>query len=177
MVARPNESNSTLHTLRGIPSADLFRDAVSKIKIYRKAGTSVNWVNWRQNQFQIKVSWNNNGSLSCYLNFFSAADRDHVHAELFERYAKPGTTPYRQEGHGWTKLRHDFGTDDVITINELAQVADEAFIRYTVIYAQEDISVRPLFDLMGIPLVPGEMGKELIDGVMTPYSREVGKCL
>lgn len=162
---------------KGMVSPDILTSVLQALEPYGKPGTSVRWVNWRKDQFQIKVEWNNRHALACYLNFFSLTDRDKVHAKLFRLYADSDAKPSVEIGHGWEKQRHDFRTSNLLTVNELAGIADEMGAKYTIIYAQEDISARPLFDAMGIPLVPGEMGKELIDGVMVPYSRQRGKCL
>lgn len=151
--------------------------AIGEMKVYNKTGTSVRWVNWRESEYQIKVTWNGNCSLHCYLNFFSAAERDAVHEEAFNVHAMAGEKPYLEKGHGRVKLRHDFFTTKVVTVNQLAAIADEMGIQYTVIYKQECIEARPLFQTLGIPLVPGEMGKELINGVMKSYSCDVFKCL
>lgn len=163
--------------VKGLVDSQLFCAALDELKCYGKKGTSVDWVNWRKGQYQIKVCWNGNCGLACYLNFFSSADRDAVHAELFKRYADPGTKPYLEEGHGWTKLRHSFFTQSLLSINELAEVAHEMGRKFTIIYVQECVEFRYLFTIMGIPLVPGEMGKEWIDGIMHPYSCETGKNL
>lgn len=155
----------------------VFNDIINSIKPWRSVNTEINWVNWRKDEYQIKVEWSGRATLVCYLNFFSQSERDAVHAAIFEKHARAGEKPYLQQGHGWAKYRHDMVSDKLITINELSAIANEMDIKHTVIYAQENISARPLFDDMGIPLVAGEMGKELIDGVMQPYSREAGKCL
>lgn len=155
----------------------VFNRIIQSIEPWNGVNTEINWVNWRKDQYQIKTQWSGRETLVCYLNFFSQSERDAVHAEIFKRYSRKDQKPYLQQGHGWSKYRHDLVCKRLITINELSAVANEMGIKHTVIYVQENISARPLFDEMGISLIPGEMGKELIDGVMHPYSRDVNRCL
>ena len=167
-VTHPPMADSLVSTERHL-------NAIAAIKPYGATGTSVGWVNWRASEYQIKVTWNNSEALECYLNFFSAADRDFIHAKLFARYAEAGSKPFKDEGHGWTVLRHNFRTSSILTINEMARLADELGVRYTVIYKQS--SNRHLFEIMGIPLAAGESGKEVVDGQVMPYRCLTGKCL
>lgn len=167
--------------LKEIVPEPMFTEALNHLCDARKyvcnKETSVTWVNWREKEFQIKVSWHGSLGLMCYLNFFSISERDCALKALFNVYAKSGEKPFIEQGHGWTKARYGFVSNDTLTINALANKVAELGYHFTIIYNQEYISARSAFDVMGIPLVPGERGKELIDGIMKPYYARPGKNL
>ena len=62
-------------------------------------------------------------------------------------------------------------------MNEVADIAESLGYEFSVLYVQECIGARPAFETLGIPLVPGEMGKEWIGGEFVPYSCPMGACL
>ena len=123
----------------------------------------ISWVNWRQG-FQIKAHWYGNCSLLCYLDFKDSVARDDTLATAFKRFAAPGARPRVIHGHGWSCLDYSFPSDHFVSINELAEIVDAQGYAYTVLYVQECVGARPLFEILGIPLVPGEMGKEWVGG-------------
>ncbi|NMZ66910.1 hypothetical protein HBN99_21555 [Pseudomonas oryzihabitans] len=123
----------------------------------------ISWVNWRQG-FQIKAHWYGNCSLLCYLDFKDSVARDDTLATAFKRFAAPGARPRVIHGHGWSCLDYSFPSDHFVSINELAEIVDAKGYAYTVLYVQECVGARPLFEILGIPLVPGEMGKEWVGG-------------
>jgi hypothetical protein len=161
----------------GMVKKSLFMAAIGELTSFGEQGTSVKWVNWRKDEYQIVLEWNNAPSFACYLSIKSATDRDALHKKLFELFANKDQKPFHQEGHGWSKMRYDFWSSNVISINKIADIADGMGLVYTIIYAQESISARNVFNTMQIGLVPGESGKELIQGTYSPYARETGKCL
>lgn len=139
--------------------------------------TRITWVNWR-NGFQVKVAWYGNASFICYLDFGKdSSAREGLLKRVFDKYSTAGEKPSVIEGHGWSRLDYSLKSKDFISVNELAKIAEEMGAHFTVLYVQECVSSRPLFDLMDIPLVPGEMGKEWVSGSFIPYSCPSGQCL
>lgn len=157
---------------------ELLLAAIDALPKWDKVNVSkVTWVNWRQG-FQIKMGWHSGAALQCYVDFGrDSVARDCVLARAFHAYAPTGQQPGIIDGHGWTKLNYTFHSKNFISVNEVAAIATEMGYEFTVIYVQEDISARPVFDLMGIPLVPGEMGKEWVNGQFVAYSRTGYQCL
>lgn len=142
-----------------------------------KVATSTTWVNWRQG-FQIKMLWFGCASFACYLDFKkNMAARDAVLKCVFEKHAVAGQKPSKIDGHGWTAYDYSLHSSEFISVNEVADIAVAMGFVFSVIYVQECISARPAFDTLGIPLVPGEMGKEWLDGAFVPYSCPSGACL
>lgn len=138
--------------------------------------TYVSWVNWRQG-FQIVMSWHGNPSLRCYVCFETHSDRQAVFKQVFEEFAAAGQKPKTIDGHGWSAPDYTLYSGDFISVNAVARAAAAQGVNFTVIYNQESVSARPLFGVMGIPLVPGEMGKEWVNGEFIPYSCPTGMNL
>ena len=138
--------------------------------------SQVGWVNWRRG-FQIKALWYGNCSLLCYLDFKDRVARDDTLATAFRRFAAPGARPRKSDGHGWSCLDYSFQSDQFVSINELAEIADAKGYAYTVLYVQECVGARPVFATLGIPLVPGEMGKEWVGGEFISYACPAGQNL
>jgi len=157
---------------------ELLKAAVEQLPKWNPtAVTRLTSVNWRQG-YQIKISWYGGASFNCYLDF----KRDHLAREsvlkrAFGLYAEAGVKPRKVEGHGWSMLDYEFGSDTFISVNEIADLAQSMGFEFTVLYVQSCVSSRPVFSVMGIPLVPGEMGKEWIDGEFVPYSCPAGQNL
>ncbi|MBM5458718.1 hypothetical protein H8F21_14210 [Pseudomonas sp. P66] len=158
--------------------AELLKAAIDQLSKWDpKAATRLSWVNWRQG-YQIKMCWYGGAALNCYLDFKKdSTARDAVLRHLFERHAGPGKKPTMINGHGWTALDHQFSTGEFLSVNEIAEVAKGLGYEFTVLYVQESVSARPAFSLMEIPLVPGETGKEWIDGEIVPYACPLGMNL
>lgn len=154
------------------------REAIEQLPVWRNGhGTSITWVNWR-NGYQIKMGWNDSASFHCYIDFGKDyAARESILAAAFACFSDAGDKPTVEHGHGWSKLDHSFHTKQFISVNEVAELAQAKGITFSIIYCQSCIGSRPIFETMGIPLVPGEMGKEWINGEFIPYSCPSGKCL
>lgn len=159
-----------------VPDAKLFQ-ALAHLPSYRWIGTEMSWANWR-NSWQIIVSWNDGQALRCYVCFNTRAERD---------------STLQAAAHKWAQLatKVDLGgmqhPDDppvcrirlpaVSNIHELVDLAHQQGSSVSVIYKQECISARAAFDMMGIPLVPGECGKELTAQGYISYHAPAGQCL
>ncbi|HDS1721653.1 hypothetical protein NPS53_09085 [Pseudomonas putida] len=142
-----------------------------------KVATSTSWVNWRQG-FQIKMVWYGCASFACYLDFKKdAAARNAVLKRVFEAHAVAGQKPSKIDGHGWSAYDYSLRCSEFISVNEVAEIAESLGYEFSVLYVQECIGARPAFETLGIPLVPGETGKEWIDGAFVPYSCPMGACL
>lgn len=157
---------------------ELLRSAIEQLpKWSPKVTTAVTWVNWRQG-FQIKMSWFGSSSFVCYLDFKkNKGARAAVLKTVFDKFAVTGQKPGVIDGHGWTAMDFSLHSSAFISVNDVAAMATEMGYDFSILYVQEDISSRSIFTLMGIPLVPGEMGKEWINGQFLSYSRPVGMCL
>lgn len=59
----------------------------------------------------------------------------------------------------------------------LPGIADAKGYAYTVLYVQACAGVRPVFATLGIPLLPGEMGKEWVGGEFISYACPAGQNL
>ncbi|MEX6780386.1 hypothetical protein [Pseudomonas aeruginosa] len=157
---------------------ELLKTAVEQLPKWNvSAVTRLTSVNWRQG-YQIKMHWYDGAAFICYLDFkrdYNA--REAVLKRAFEQFADDGAKPRTIDGHGWTKLDYEFRSGSFISVNEIAQIAQSMGYDFTVLYVQESISSRPIFSVMGIPLVPGEMGKEWVDGEFVPYSCPMGQNL
>ncbi|MBI6727123.1 hypothetical protein YA0089_26275 [Pseudomonas viridiflava] len=161
---------------------ELLLSAVEQLESWRadKLGmdTGITWVNWRNGSFQVKMLWRRNPTFVCFLDFgknFSA--RDSVLKAVFTRFAVDGQKPYLERGHGWSKMDYSLDASMFISVNQVAEIATELGVDFSVLYVQESISSRHIFDTLGIPLVPGEMGKEWIGGEFIPYSCPIGQNL
>lgn len=142
-----------------------------------KIATSTSWVNWRQG-FQIKMIWFGSATFACYLDFKkNMAARDAVLKRVFERHAVAGQKPSKIDGHGWSAYDYSLRCSEFFSVNEVAEIAESMGYDFSVLYVQESISARPAFETMGIPLIPGEMGKEWDGGAFVPYSCLSGDCL
>ncbi len=157
---------------------ELLKRAIDQLPKWNPNTTSrLTWVNWRQG-FQIKMSWYGQASLVCFLDFKKNVQaRDAVLKQIFSKHADPGKKPVTIAGHGWTALDHSLRSNEFISVNEVAEIAESMGFEFTVLYVQECSAARPAFDTMGIPLVPGEMGKEWVEGTFVPYSCPSGQCL
>lgn len=155
-----------------------FKQAIDQLPIWRNnIGTRVTWVNWR-NGNQIKMGWSDNASFHCYIDFGKdGAARMSTMKAAFERFSEAGDKPSVKQGHGWSELDYSFHTKQFVSINEVVELAQGLGLPFTVIYCQSCIDSRPIFETMGIPLVPGEMGKEWIDGEFIPYACPTGRNL
>jgi hypothetical protein len=158
--------------------ANLFRAAVDQLPQWRNSKMShVGWVNWRDG-YQVQLQWKGYESFSCYLDFGrNKAARNTVIASLFERHAPAGQKPAVIDGHGWQALDHTFSTNEFLSVNEVAELATEMGFDFTVLYVQASISSRPIFETMGIPLVPGETGKEWTGSEFISYATPTNRCL
>lgn len=157
---------------------ELLQSAIDQLdKWSPKVVTSTSWVNWRQG-FQIKLRWYGCASFACYLDFKkNVSARDAVLKRVFELHAQVGQKPRKVDGHGWMAYDYELRSSEFISVNEVAEIAASLGYEFSVIYVQESISARPAFGTMGIPLVPGEMGKEWIGSAFVPYSCPMGACL
>lgn len=157
---------------------DLLKSAIEQLPKWNpESVTRLTWVNWRKG-YQIKIHWYGDASFICYLDFKQdRLARDAVLKRAFEVHAGAGMKPLLIRGHGWTELDYEFQSDTFISVNEIAEIAQDMGYDFTVLYVQECIGSRPVFQLMGIPLVPGEMGKEWISGAFVPYSCPSGQNL
>lgn len=158
-------------------TAEALRAAIDQLdKWSADISTSLSWVNWR-NGYQIKMTWYGGAAFACYLDFGkNRTARDAVLQRVFEG-AAPGQEPQIIDGHGWSCLDYSANSKNFISVNEVAAVASAMDAEFSVLYVQESISARLVFNTMGIPLVPGEMGKEWINGEFVPYSCPLGQCL
>ena len=157
---------------------DKLKTAIDQLdKWSPKVATSVAWVNWRQG-YQIKLLWFGCASFACYLDFKKdRAARDLVLKRVFEKHAVTGQKPSKIDGHGWAAYDYSLRCGEFISVNEVADIAESLGYEFSVLYVQECIGARPAFETLGIPLVPGEMGKEWIGGEFVPYSCPMGACL
>jgi hypothetical protein len=161
-----------------VPISDL-KAGIDLLKVWHTAdmGTRVSWVNWRDG-YQLKMGWNGSAAFNCYLDFGKAfASRQSAMKAAFERFAEPGTKPRVEQGHGWTELDHSFKTKQFVSVNEVAELAKDLGLEFTIIYCQTCSGSRHIFETMGIALVPGEVGKELVNGELIPYSCPMGRNL
>lgn len=157
---------------------ELLKSAIEELdKWSPKVVTRTSWVNWRQG-FQVKMRWYGSATFACYLDFHkNVAGRDAVLKRVFELHSVTGQKPRKIDGHGWTAYDYELSCGEFISVNEVAEIASSMGYEFSIIYVQESISARPAFDTMGIPLVPGEMGKEWVGGAFVPYSCPMGACL
>jgi hypothetical protein len=158
-------------------TAETLRTAIDQLdKWSPEIATSLSWVNWRKG-FQIKMTWFGGAAFACYLDFGkNAAARDAVLKRVFSGVA-PGEEPKVIDGHGWSCLDYSVGSKSFISVNEVAAVASSMGFEFKVLYVQESISARPVFHTMGIPLIPGETGKEWVNGEFISYSCPPDQCL
>lgn len=165
-------------TLPNLVPAELLKSAIDQLSKWDlTATTRLSWVNWRQG-YQIKMAWYGGSALNCYLDFkANMTARDAVLRRLFKLHAAPGKKPTVINGHGWTTLCHEFSTVEFLSVNEVAAVAKSLGHEFTILYVQTCVSARPTFDQLGIPLVPGEMGKEWINGAFVSYACPAGMNL
>lgn len=157
--------------------AELLRNALDQLTQWQpQIGAKITWVNWRQG-FQVKVSWYGNSSFVCFLDFGKDhVARDSVLKGVFEKFAPAGQKAKIEHGHGWSARDYSLESQQYISLNDVVDVANGLHCTFSVLYTQEG-SGRPLFDIMGIPLVPGESGKEWINGELVSYSCPTGKNL
>ena len=157
---------------------DVLRSAIDTLESWNDQPlSSVGWVNWRKG-YQVKLLWKGNPTFICYLDFGSSmAARDTVLKHAFDRYAPAGMKPRKEVGHGWTRLDHSMRIDAFISVQDLAAIADELGFVYTILYVQNTSDARPLFDALGIPLVPGESGKEWTGSEFISYATPAGQNL
>ena len=157
---------------------NLFRAAVDQLPQWRNSKLShVGWVNWRDG-YQIQMKWKGYETFSCYLDFGrNKSARAAVITRLFELHAPAGQKPSVIDGHGWQALDHTFFTNEFLSVNAVAALATEMGFEFTVLYVQESISSRPIFDTMGIPLVPGETGKEWTGSELISYAKPMNRYL
>tara|TARA_R110002094_G_scaffold165050_1_gene148970 strand:+ start:128 stop:652 length:525 start_codon:yes stop_codon:yes gene_type:complete len=174
MNTQPNTITPLLSSL--VP-VNLLKEALDLLPTYGKAGTDLGCVNWRD-AFQITVQWNNNSCLECYVEFQRSSDRNAILKAAFDRFAPGGTKPMLRDTYTiWERPEYVFHAPELISVNDIVAICIERGVEVTVLYVQESPKARPVFDVMGIPLVPGEMGKEWINGEFHPYSRHKDKCL
>ncbi|WP_116892955.1 hypothetical protein [Pseudomonas savastanoi] len=157
---------------------ELLKAAIDQLPKWNlKVTSSLTWVNWRQG-FQIKMGWYDGASLLCYLDFKdNQTARDSVLRRVFEIHADAGQKPRLVNGHGWSRYEYELRTTKFISVNEVAEIAQSMGYEFNVLYVQECIGARPVFDTMEIPLIPGEMGKEWVGGGFIPYSCPMGMNL
>lgn len=157
--------------------AESLEKAVNLLNKYSKKATRITFVNWR-GSYQVKMGWYGGAALECFLDFQGdKAARDAVLKAVFEKHAAPGGEPATIDGHGWSFSDYTLIAEPFISLNEVAGIAEQMGFQFSVLYVQEDISARPVFEVMGIPLVPGEMGKEWKGGQFHSYTRSVDACL
>lgn len=160
--------------------AHVFTDAIKKLPEWDNNPnrfSSVDTVDWRSG-FQIVMMWRGNATFQCYLDFGKDhAARDAVMRAAFEQHAPAGKKPKRIACHGYSCLEHEFDSPEILTVNQIAEIAEGLGYKFTVLYVQSCSASRPLFDDLGIPLSIGEMGKEWKDGAFIPYSTPMGKNL
>ncbi|MFL1449236.1 hypothetical protein ACI77O_12645 [Pseudomonas tritici] len=157
--------------------AELLQKAVDMLPKYSKKTTYITWVNWRQG-YQVKMGWFSGSALECYLDFKgNRAARDSVLKAVFEKYSPSGRKPGTIDGHGWSAADYTLHGETFVSVNDVADIATDLGLEFSVLYVQESITARPVFGAMGIPLVPGEMGKVWVDGKFLPYTRTVDACL
>lgn len=159
-------------------AAELLKEAVDQLDKWNlKSVSRATWVNWRSG-YQIKMNWYDGASFLCYLDFKQdRSARDAVLKRVFETHSVVGQKPKVIDGHGWSALDYSLSTGFFISINEVAEIAKGMGFQFSVLYVQESIRARPVFTSMGIPLVPGEMGKEWIGEEFVSYSCPMGMCL
>lgn len=139
--------------------------------------SSVSWVNWRGG-YQIKMGWYRGAALNCYLDFKAdRTARDAVLKDVFNKFAVAGQKPKRIDGHGWSCMDYSLDSTSFISVNEVADIAQSMGYEFTVIYVQECVTARPVFGTMGIPLVPGESGKEWAGDAFLSYCCPLGQNL
>jgi hypothetical protein len=157
---------------------DVLRSAIDQLEAWHAPRLStIGWVNWRKG-YQVKLLWKSNPTFICYLDFgTNSAAREAVMKRAFERFAPAGTKPKKEIGHGWTRLDYSLRTDDFVSVQDLAEIADELGFQYTILYVQNTSGARPLFETLGIPLVPGESGKEWTGSEFIGYTTPRGQNL
>lgn len=146
--------------------------------------TQISWVNWREGA-QIKIGWNRTFSLFVYIDIRESGSYGSVYAarnalleRAFKHYMPEGSEPQVRDRYTrYASLDYQFTQPGFISPNEIVSIAEEMGIGFSVLYIQECVSARSAFNLLGIPLDPGEMGKEWINGEYLPYSCPIGKCL
>lgn len=151
-----------------IPDSTL-RAAIDKLPKYKNsANTYVSWIGLGQSCL-IKISWfSRESALCCYIDFKNNQnERDAVLKAAFLKFAKGSSEAFHDTKVGVT---YSFSSNEVLTPNDIIELAKTKDIGFTLIYAQEDISARPLFEDLGIPLIPGETGKEWVKGDYLSYS-------
>ena len=180
-----NFADESTENRSALVSTDSIKNALSTLKDYSKVPiTEVHGVCWRQDASQVKVEWNRNSSLAVYINVMASENfasprcaRNELLKKAFSKFMPVGTKPYHRVSQGYNELEYNFDYKGFISVEELLVIADELGLKYSVIYAQESICARPAFDLLGIPLNAGEMGKEWINGIYHPYTRTTGAPL
>lgn len=157
---------------------ELLKAAVEQLpKWDETAVTRLTTVDWRQG-YQIKMHWYGGASFLCFIDFKRDRNaREAVLKRAFELHAGAGAKPRSIDGHGWSMLDYEFRSMTFISVNEVAEIAQSMGYEFTVLYVQESVCSRPVFSVMGIPLVPGETGKEWLAGEFVPYSTPAGKNL
>lgn len=160
-----------------VPS-ELLRKAIDQLDKWNPAvATNVSWVNWRKG-YQVKMNWYDGAGLACFLDFgTNSAARDAVLQAVFKRFSPEGCKPKIIDGHGWRAHDYSVRSKEFICLNDVVEIATAAGFQFTVLYVQECVSARPAFETMGIPLVPGEMGKEWVGGAFVPYSCPIDQNL
>lgn len=147
--------------------------------------TSLSWVNWRSSKgAQIKLSWRGCSSFLVFIDVLDSEGygnryraREALLEAAFKQFADEGAKPRLEHGHGWTAYRWDFTAKRFVTPQDITAIAEKMGIHVGALYVQECISGRHAFDILGIPLVPGENGKEFVGGEWISYSTPLGKCL
>jgi hypothetical protein len=160
-------------------NADILEKAIKENVPYwcKKQYSRLTWVDWRQDSVQIKMNWNEISSFEVYIDFkaenktVSRHNRDHILQVLFNHYC-PDKKPSRNR---WEELEYTFMTDSFVSPNKVAEVADNLGYEYTIIYKTD--GSRDFMEKIGLPIVPGETGKEWINGVYNSYSPRGGKNL
>jgi hypothetical protein len=140
--------------------AVLLRAAVNQLeKVRPEIASKISWVNWRKG-FQVKLSWFGSAAFNCYVDLGkNESARNALMKEVFLRFAPAGLAPKKNIGHGWTEMDYSLICGEYICLNDVVEMATRMGLEFTVLYVQSSGSARHLFDSMGIPLVPGEMGK------------------
>lgn len=150
----------------------------------KEMSTFLSWVNWRENSAQIKMTWRDSISLTVYFDFKadsksqSVANRQAVLKKLFEMHSTKKTPGF---GNATNGPSYDFHTQKFISPNDVAAVADEMGVEYSVIYVEGfSFSTFESSNFMaefGMPLTRGETGKEWIKGEYHSYRPCSGKNL
>ncbi len=159
-------------------TADLLRSAIDQLEKWSpRVVSTLTWVNWRRG-YQVKISWHGNATFACYLDFGKNCQaRDAVLKCAFEAFAVAGDKPRVIDGHGWKAMDYSLQSNSFISSNDVAAMAKEMGLECSILYVQECVASRPIFITLGIPLVPGEMGKEWVNGEFVPYARPIGQNL